>query len=55
MPKPEQENSYQPYQVPVHLYQALEKEAMKRRMAKGEDIKWSQVLREILDKWFKNN
>jgi len=45
--------NYKPYQVPAFLAYELEKEAKERRQMYGEDISWSGVLREILDKWYK--
>lgn len=44
-------SSYKTYQVPKHLQKELEAEATKRRMQTGTDIKWTKVLREILDLW----
>ena len=44
---------YKPYQVPEHIAEVAEKEAKKRRKKKGEDVKWSEVIREVLENWLK--
>jgi len=43
---------YRPVQVPDYLYEQLEQEASERRTS-GEDITWSWLVREIIEKHFK--
>jgi len=41
------------YSCPKAIYTALERIAKERRKSTGEDVKWSGVLREILDDFMK--
>ena len=48
-------SNYKPYQVPQHIAEQAEKIAEERRRQAGEDVRWSTVIREVLDRWFKNS
>lgn len=39
-----------PWRPPRNLYDRAEAEARRRRLGNGQDVKWTHVLREILDK-----
>jgi len=43
---------YRPYQVPIHIADAAEKEARIQRMKTGENIGWTELVREALEKRF---
>lgn len=47
----ESEQAYYPYQVPAHIRNEAERQAVERRKTTGEDIKWSNIIREVLDLW----
>ena len=46
------QTKYYPYQVPEELYLQLEKEAIKRRKATGENVNWSNIVKEIIEQYF---
>jgi len=50
-----EEVKQRPYICPEHLYQKMEKEAIKRRKTTGEIVYWSTILREILEKHYANS
>ena len=44
-------SDYKTYAVPEHIHEHAETRAMQRRK-KGEDVKWSTIIREVLEEWF---
>jgi len=54
-PEKKEEVKQRPYICPEHLYQKMEKEAVKRRKTTGEIVYWSSILREILEKHYANS
>jgi hypothetical protein len=42
-----------PYQCPIELYAKLEAEAARKRKATGKMIRWTDILRKILEQYFK--
>lgn len=40
---------YQPYQVPIKYYHDLERKASEVRRSTGADVKWTDVLKSILE------
>ena len=42
--------AYYTYQVPRHLYEKLERKALARRKKTGEIYRWTDIIREMLEK-----
>lgn len=41
---------YKPYQVPYNLYEKMEEQATITRKETGADVRWTDILKNILEK-----